>query len=344
MKFKSYILFIALLLGTLCNYGVVSAEDNSQRSGSSFVVSGNMPDNQISESGYFDLQVAPNDEQIIEVVVTNITNEPVNIRMTIADATTTTSGSVNYQLNENIERDSSLVAAFSDIASMEETDYTIAADSSITIPIKLEIPEEEFSGVVLGGITATEIVEENDDAEDNGTTTTGVTNIFSYSIAAMLTEQAEELETELVLNDVYAGQRNYRNYINANLQNIVPKIIRNMSVEATVYDSKGQIAYTSSTNQMKMAPNSNFDYGISLEETKFIPGDYSITMKVIADEKEFNFERDFTIEATNARQLNNSAVLIEDDSIPWYVFAFAGIVVCAVAFSIWQYLSKKKIN
>ncbi|GEU13459.1 cell surface protein [Bacillus anthracis] len=342
MQLKRYVLAIIGILGILVNVNVVQAADNNQSSGSSFVVSGNMPDNQLSDSGYFDLQVTPNAEQTLEVVVTNVTNQAIKVRMTLADATTSNNGSVNYQLNEDVERDSSLTTAFTDMASLEQSDYEIAANSAITVPVKLHVSKDDFKGVVLGGITATEIVEETTENSDTDKATTGVTNVFSYSIAAMLREHDEDIAPELVLNDVAAGQRNYRNYINANLQNTTPRIIKEMSVDATVYDSKGKVAYKASSDQLKMAPNSNFDYGISLEETKFIPGDYSIKMKVIADGVEFNFTKDFTIEATNANQLNKNAVLIDSNGVAWYIYCI--IAVLSLTLVTWLIGSKRNIN
>lgn len=326
----------------VCSLELVHAESDSNNFGSSFVISGNMPDNQQSESGYFDLLVSPNDKQVLEVVITNVTSEDIQVAISLADATTTNNGAVNYQLDEKKDRDSSLKNAFTDMASLEKDTYTIAANSSITVPVHLTVSDTEFSGVILGGITATEILPESEErSSDNEETSTGITNVYSYSIGVLLYETTDVYDPELVLNDVFAGQRNYRNYINANLQNIASRIIKDMSVEAKVYNSDGEIAYTSKSTGLKMAPNSNFDYGISLNETKFIAGDYSINLKVIADGVEFNFSKDFTITDSNAKQYNESAVLVESES-SWIIILIiaSSILLLALLFVIF----KKKRN
>ncbi len=316
----------------------------TEKAGASFVISGNMPANQQSESGYFDLLVEPGDLQTLEVNITNVTNQEIEVVVTLADATTTNNGSVNYQVDDTLERDSSLKLSFLDMASLDNEQYRIAANSTVSVPIHLTIPDRSFSGIVLGGITATEQLTDEATHDSSNNTTTGIQNIYSYSIAALLRENEDSVETNMVLNEVFAAQRNYRNYIHTNLQNRSPRIINELSVEAKVYNEKNDLAYQSESAGLKMAPNSNFDYGINLQETKFIPGDYLLSMKVIADGIEFHFTEEFTIETNEAKKYNESAVLIETQETSPYLYIIIAILLGIMGTLFIVYVKKQKVK
>lgn len=59
-----------------------------------------------------------------------------------------------------------------------------------------------------------------------------------------------------------------------------------------------------------MAPNSNFNYGIDLQQTAIQPEEYTIQLIVEADDKTYEFERNFTITTEEAANLNESAVFV----------------------------------
>lgn len=138
-----------------------------------------------------------------------------------------------------------------------------------------------------------------------------VVNRFSYNIAVMIELGDEVSENELQLNDVRAAQRSSFNFIEANLQNTAERMISSLAMEATIY-RLGEEAplYISNRTGLKMAPNSNFNYGIDLQQTAIQPEEYTIQLIVEADDKTYEFERNFTITTEEAANLNESAVFV----------------------------------
>ena len=91
-----------------------------------------------------------------------------------------------------------------------------------------------------------------------------------------------------------ASQRNYRNHIEANLQNRAVVIVRNMSIQSSIYrEGSGTPIYTYDAYELRMAPNSNFNFGIPAGNQPIEAGNYVLKTQVTADEKEYRFEQSF---------------------------------------------------
>ena len=59
---------------------------------------------------------------------------------------------------------------------------------------------------------------------------------------------------------------------------------------------------------LRMAPNSNFDYAISWENKAFDPGTYRVEIKATDGDQKWEWKKNFTIEGKTADKLNDSAV------------------------------------
>ncbi|EJF48101.1 cell surface protein, partial [Enterococcus sp. C1] len=106
-----------------------------------------------------------------------------------------------------------------------------------------------------------------------------------YTIGVVLKENTKKVSPEMNLLGVKVEQRNSRNYISSNLQNRAPRIIKDLKVEQKIY-KKGTdtLVYESSNSNMRMAPNSNFFYGVNLEDKPLKAGEYTLNVSGTADE------------------------------------------------------------
>ncbi|WP_254557574.1 WxL protein host-binding domain-containing protein, partial [Salmonella enterica] len=77
-------------------------------------------------------------------------------------------------------------------------------------------------------------------------------------------------------------QVNYRNVINANLQNPMAGYLNQMYVQAEVKGlSNSKLSYKANKEMLQMAPNSNFDYPVSIGDgNKLEAGKYRLSMTV----------------------------------------------------------------
>lgn len=324
---------ILLILLAVVGFGaIISGEIGYASSGSTFSVQPIIPDNQESNLGYFDLNLSPEKEQNVQVEVFNDSDEQIEVVIEINKATTSNVGNINYQKTDNL--DESLIHNIEDIVKSDNKNVILPAGESKIVNFTIEMPKEEFSGILLGGLRFT--------LADKEKEITGIENRFAYTVGLVLSNNSDELPVNLNLIDVTAGQLNYRNHILVNLQNDVSRIIDQMDVHAEVYPKgKDTILYSSQSSGMRMAPNSNFQYGISTNETAFKSGKYTLKLEATADGKEFEWTQDFEISGTDAETLNKDAILIEEQNNNiWMWISFIAVGLCSLL--AFLYLRKTK--
>ncbi|MEB7428079.1 DUF916 and DUF3324 domain-containing protein [Enterococcus faecalis] len=324
-KIISFFSILLLVLGFSAQ--VVGAEENKNMD-KLFSVSPLNPETKEPQSSYYDLTVKPNEEKELSVRIFNSSESPLKVNVELNNATTNNNGITSYQASE--ERDSSLKAGFSDIASVKESTITIKEKSYVDVPVQLKMPKESFKGSILGGIR---ISAAESDEEESKEQETAVKSKISYVVGVLLKESDEAIRPDIQLNDIITEQRNYRNYISANLQNKAPTMVKKLEVEAKVY-KKGSntVVYEASNSEMRMAPNSNFNFGINLENQPFKSGEYTMVLSGKADEEAFNFKKNFEITSKESNSFNKNAVYVEEDNTAKIIlYILLGVLAVIVA-------------
>ncbi|MDO7873057.1 MAG: DUF3324 domain-containing protein, partial [Enterococcus casseliflavus] len=102
-----------------------------------------------------------------------------------------------------------------------------------------------------------------------------------------------------------------------------------------------EVLYEASEEMMQMAPNSHFDFPISLEGDRFQSGDYVLKLRAISGEEEWSWERTFTIDAEEARSLNRADVTI-DTSLNWWMIGSIVLVILLLGVILYLLIQKKK--
>ncbi|MGY3190508.1 DUF916 and DUF3324 domain-containing protein [Lysinibacillus sp. TE18511] len=298
-----------------------------------------IPDNQIDkQKSYFNLKMEPNQKQTLTIQLKNDTEEDVVIEPIIHSATTNINGVVEYGPT-SAERDSSLPYELGDLIQTEK-EITIPAKGSKDLQLNVTMPEEEFDGILAGGIT---LEEKKTTSKNTEETTQGVSieNRYAYVVGITLQETDEIVKQDLQLHDVKAGQVNARNVINATLQNPTATYLNRFEVDAEVTKKgKTEVLYKSEKQDMQMAPNSNFEYPISLNGEKFKSGTYTLHVKAKSSKESWEFEKDFTIKGEEVKQFNATDVSIEG---PNYLAYLVGLLILLVAgLLLFIFYSKKK--
>ena len=272
--------------------------------------------------GYYDLILSPNTSKTIKVKVLNRTNEEKVVRYVPTNGSTNDNGITSYE--GTVPRDSSLTTGFTDLVNYDQNDLILPPNSSQEVTFDITMPEESFDGVILGGLYFKDIT-------PNANESAAVTTTVGYAIGVLLRNDENQIKPEIKMNEIKANQDNSKNFIGINLQNIAPTIIKKLTVDAKIYEKKSnKLAYTSTNNQMRMAPNSNFTYKVDLQKNALIPGDYRVEVKVDAGGELFEFEDAFTISRTEAKKLNNSSVYIEQKQVPIEIYVVIGLVLVGI--------------
>ncbi|MCM3675950.1 DUF916 and DUF3324 domain-containing protein [Peribacillus simplex] len=301
-----------------------------------------VPKNQVDKKKtYFDLLVEPGQKQILEINLRNDTDDDVKINPLIHSATTNLNGVVEYGENDK-EADPTLLYKLEDIVKTEE-EVIIPAKGNYVLKLDVTVPKKEFDGVVAGGIILQEDTEGTDEKQNKNEDNKGLSikNEFAYVVAILLRENENEIKPELQLNDVFPDQVNARNVINVNIQNTMPMYMNQMTVKSKVTKKDdSQVLYESNKEGMQMAPNSNFDYPISLNGERLEAGDYTLEMTAASMGEEWHWTRDFKIDGDIAKKLNDSDVTIQKD-YTWLYVIIGGIVIL-LALILWVIIMRRK--
>ncbi|PEX06525.1 cell wall anchor protein [Bacillus cereus] len=298
-----------------------------------------IPENQIDkQKSYFNLKMEPNQKQTLTIQLKNDTTDDVVIEPKIHSATTNINGVVEYGPTK-AERDSSLPYDLGDVIKTDE-EITIPAKGSKDLNLNVTMPEKEFTGVLAGGIT---LEEKKTSSKNKQETKEGLSieNKYAYVVGITLQENDDKVKQGLKLHDVKAGQVNARNVIHATLQNPTATYLNQFEIDAKITEKgKDTALYTSKKQGMQMAPNSNFEYPISLKGEKLKPGTYTLHAKAKSTEESWEFTKDFTIKDTEAKQLNSKDVSIKEPNYLWWYIP--GVLFILLAGLLWFLLWRKK--
>lgn len=332
-KISVYFVSLIILMGIIFPISVDAAEMN-------FSVQAVIPENQVDKGKtYFDLKMNPDQTQDLAITMKNDTSKDVTVEIGINSATTNDNGIADY--NGKVEKkDSTLTYDLNDLIEIDK-EMTVPAKGETTVTAHLKMPAAAFDGVLLGGFTFIEKeTDENKEVQEGAQ----IVNKYAYTIGIQLQETDKVIEPELVLNDVLPGQVNFRNVLQANIQNTEAAIIKNLTIDGKIFKKDGKEAlYEAKRTDLRMAPNSNFNYGISLENGEFKPGTYVFKGVATAGEKEWTFEKEFTIESEIAKELNHTAVELDKD-YSLYIYLGIGLIVLLLIVVILYLLKKVKAN
>ncbi|MGG5308244.1 hypothetical protein IGK38_002976 [Enterococcus pernyi] len=314
----------------------VSAEEGMLN----FYVTPELSENQKSGNDrYFHLTLAPDATEKLTLKLQNANAEAKKIKITPHTAYTNVMGVVEY--GQNAEKaDPTLKYSLDELIEQPEI-IELSGNETKTVTLDLNMPKEAFEGFLAGGLRVSEVKEEatEETSDEEGV---AIQNEFAYIIGVVVSNKQDAVQPDLDLLDVFADQLNYRNVISANLQNFTPTFVNRLAVEATVQRvGEEDILYQASQEQMQMAPNSNFNFPISLEGDRFRSGDYVLKMTARSGEDEWEWERKFTIEADEARALNQQDVTI-DTGINWWLVAAISLIILLLLLIVWLLIKKRR--
>ena len=307
-----------------------------------FYVTPEFPASQIEgASSYFDLNLAAGETETLALKLQNASSEPIQVQITPHTAYTNVHGVVEYGKDAEVP-DSSLSYSLDALIDSPEV-IDLAGNETKTVEVTLHMPERSFEGFLAGGLRITEVKKEQEETPTNEEGV-AIKNEFAYVVGVVVSNSRASVQPDLELLDVFADQLNHRNVISANLQNVTPTFVNRLAVDATIQRAgEDAILYEASEEMMQMAPNSHFDFPISLEGDRFQSGDYVLNLKATSGEEEWEWARTFTIEAEEARSLNRADVTI-DSSLNWWMIGTMILIMLLLALVVYLIVQKKKAN
>lgn len=327
MTNKKYQLIVFLLFFAFSFiFSVIGYADEARLN---FHVTPELPESQVEgTSSYFDLNLTPGTTENLTLKIQNAGNDPIQVQITPHTAYTNVHGGVEYG-KEAEEPDSTLTHSLDELIESPEV-IDLAGNETKTVNIVLHMPEIAFDGFLAGGLRISEVPAETEEtvSTEEGV---GIKNEFAYVVGVVVSNSRDSVQPDLDLLDVFADQLNYRNVISATIQNFTPTFVNRLAVDATIQRvGEEDILYEASEEMMQMAPNSNFNFPISLEGDRFVAGQYLLKMKATSGEEEWSWEREFTIEADEARSFNRADVTIDTSTNWWMIGAICLLFLLAI--------------
>lgn len=315
-------LIVCLFIFSLSISSVEASEFN-------FNVGTELPENQVdSKVTYFDLKVSPGQKQTIYIKVTNSSNKKITVLSKINEAKTNKNGSIQYDTN-SIKTDKLLKKNIVDYVDVQKS-IEVPANDSVRLPIKLTIPKQGFDGILLGGIELKQKETKEADSESSSDNNTGFKNQYAYIIGLRLRENDKKIVPELKLNEINIKQDNSRNVVTANIQNTQPTTVKNITVDAVVYYNNKEIR-THKQEKIQMAPISNFDFTIPLDEFDLKDGEYRVELEVSTSDKKWKFSDSTSINNKIAKKYNSSDVSKKSENYTWIYIVVGGILIISSA-------------
>ncbi|EPI00488.1 hypothetical protein D920_00851 [Enterococcus faecalis 13-SD-W-01] len=302
--------------------------------GAPFSVRSLKEDGSVNEQGYYLFEGGPNEQASISIEVMNSSDKPLTIRVEAVPAQTNQNGITTYLKQKTL--DDTLEFPFDTLVEKAEETMTIEAGKTKTFATVINYPEKEWGGEILGGFRFYQ--------ETEAVTEEQVTHQFAYTVGVLIRQKNLEMPlNELRASNARMDQRNYRNFIEVNLQNKQPISIKSMKVGTEIYfqnETEPIIQYEQ--NNLRMAPNSNFDFGTATFSQQIRAGEYRVEMTVNADDQEYHFTEKFYVDAATANELNQSAVDITV-STPWTFYAAVGVLSVLLLVVLYTVLKKSKV-
>ncbi|MHC5216530.1 DUF916 and DUF3324 domain-containing protein [Enterococcus sp. LJL128] len=328
------------VFGGLRVWAEESSTSTTQRA-SGFSYESLLPENQHSDASYFDLRMTPGQEQTVQIELRNPWKNPIDVAVNLSGAKTNSNGVIEYGPNE-LENDASLKYDFEKIVTGPEK-VTIPAESSIMVDLAIKMPEAGFDGVIAGGIQLQEIEGEDAPREDGM-----VVNKYAYVIGMLLSETDTVIDPDMKLNKVYPELNNGRNAIFVNYSNIQPVYTDDMTTEVQIMKAGSEeVVYDTKKADMRMAPNSMFDFPVSLNGEAMVAGDYNAHILVTTKAGgRWEWDQKFTITDEEAEKFNSQDVgQIQERGINWLLIVLiAGgvFLLLLIIFLIVRIVNKKK--
>lgn len=291
---------------------------------------------QLNESAaYFDLLLKPGQKTKLKVLVENNSDETINIKASVNQAVTNQNGVVEYS---GRQKNKSKTAPYNieDIVKLSDADFKLKKGEKKELILDVSMPDKEFSGVLAGALYLIEVPE--------GESETMIRNILSREIAVLLQNDDAPVEPELVFNKAEALPNNGRNAIEILMENVSSTYIKDATITYDI-SRDGKEFLKDKKEQVKIAPNSDFPFIISLAGTAIEAGNYVAEVTVKTSDNEWKEELAFKVDKEKSKELNdNDLTGIKKPEFPWSTALLLLVLVAFIGLAFYLISNNKKLK
>ena len=256
--FKKYFLF-------LCILAICLSPSTAQAVTGGLVVAPILPENQIEDSSYFNLEVRPGKKQSLQIQLENLDEQIKTVRITPTTAFTNKNGQLDYSISKIIPLQG---PNFREIVS-EAQHVTLQPHEKRVVTFLLNVPKNSFSGLVLGGFHI---------LDESKKTTNGIQQELNYVVGVMLREDMKLPKPKLNLSKVTSID----NQLAIKLENPTGALISQYQLTGTLESSNRSVKISPQT--ISAAPQAAFTLLLNTEEN-LTSGNYQFNLSIKGPEK-----------------------------------------------------------
>ncbi|EGO5014773.1 DUF916 and DUF3324 domain-containing protein [Enterococcus faecalis] len=295
-------------------------------------------DKQVSEENtYYDLKLNKNEKEDLKIKVKNNSNKEIIIETNVDKATTNSNGVVEYK-NSNKHKSTNLKHDITEFVKADKSSVVLLPYEEKEITYKITQPEENFEGIIVGGINFTQKLTDNSEV----TGSMAVKNQYSYSIAIVLHGSKDTIKHDVTNNKVELRQSNGRNIIYFPILNNTAAFLNKVNVTGAIYkQNENKAIYTEKVSNAQVAPNSIYEYPIGTSQTKLHPGKYLAKVSIESKGEKWEFTDKFEITEAQSKKLNSTGVIDKKNYTKYILLAAIIVLIILLFLFLILYIRKK---
>lgn len=296
------------------------------------------------DGGFYLIKGKPGEIVDIKVGIYNTDSETRQFEVNGNTAYTTDDGQPGFDRAK--VSDPNLKIKLHDLFTNGKQVVSVPGNKSISVTLKLKVPEQKYTGYLMGGVNVRPYHEAaKGSVTENGTL---IRNKFSYSIPVQMTQQGSQNDdVNYKINNVkprIVGATHGKELgVAANVANTKNAYLPGLSSRAVItkYGDK-KFKKVAEQDGQSIAPTSNYNYGISWGKDRFIAGKYHIKLTYSGDSvRTWVLDKDFVITNAQADKFNKLAGI--KPNYMW-LYILLAILLLALILGLGLYLGKRGNN
>lgn len=285
------------------------------------------------EKSYFDLTLAPNQKQEVQIMIQNLLNKKNKIKVSPTVAQTSDSGHAVYNQTK-LRQDETLTHEFPKLTGKAQT-ITVPPKGNQTVSFEIQAPPEAFEGLIMGGfavqsLTAGSVRSADSDAADKHVH-------IGYAISVLLRSTATAdvaVQPNLTVGRPKLVTFDNQPELTMQVQNTKANFVTDMTVTTKIYQGNNEVPLiTDKQKGLSMAANSNFDFTIPWKTKSVIADKYHMVLQFKAGKQHWESSQYFLISQKQASYFNRQNKKIQPNYKPWIIMTVILLVVLIGAFS-----------
>lgn len=286
-----------------------------------------------ANASYFDLRLLPGQKETIKFRLNNTSDEASTYSVHVNQAYTNSQGFIDYT-DVDGTKENDIPYKIQDMVTYEKK-VTVAAKTSVDVPIDITMPDKAFDGQIMAGIQVLKDQEKSDDQ---------INVDYGYILGLKITESDTPVVREMNLVSVTPEASFGQPSVIATVQNPTMDAYGHLKYVVDIKNKKEDKSIYSKTydDNMEMAPNSLFDLAINTKDQPLVAGDYSLNMTITdAKDNKWTFDKEFTISKQQADKINDATINQGKKNTLPYVWIIIGVLVLIII-GLVIYLKKRK--